>query len=105
MPFIALTGGQGAAMAFEDCVTLSNLLSQNVKNYDKISGVQLFPALSQWQTHRQQRIRKVAAFTAHLADIGPRLKSTFQQIIRDFLLQNLLFVMGFIDRMKWVFFV
>ncbi|KIW93258.1 uncharacterized protein Z519_05863 [Cladophialophora bantiana CBS 173.52] len=59
------TGGQGAAMAFEDALTLANTLAL----LDKKESAPHQDLLTQWQSARKDRVKKILAFTSKGGDM------------------------------------
>lgn len=92
------TGGQGAAMAFEDAITLADTFTRmNTKDSD------LQRLLMSWQTERQQRIEKILAFTARGGDMRKASPSTFQQIFKEWALWAYFLWVGEDGGLSWVY--
>ncbi|KAL2430607.1 hypothetical protein ABEF95_011847 [Exophiala dermatitidis] len=75
------TGGQGAAMAFEDGVTLGDALALVDSN-----RIATAPTLRRWQTARRERIKKVLEFTTTGGDVRKASSSTYVQIVKEWLM-------------------
>lgn len=75
------TGGQGAAMAFEDALTLADALSRLA---DKDSPTN--DEIRQWQTVRQQRVKEILKFTSRGGDMRKASVSTFAQIVKEWIM-------------------
>lgn len=92
------TGGQGAAMAFEDAITLADTLTRmNSKDSD------LQRLLNSWQTVRQSRIEKILAFTARSGDSRKASPSTLQQIFKEWAMWAYFLWKGEDSGLSWIF--
>ena len=109
------TGGQGAAMAFEDAATLARALAlsftsdsravnQSVKTSSE-DQQSLFNGeyISKWQAHRQERIAKIAAFTAKGGDMRKHTSSTLQQVLKEWMTWLYFWYIGTEGGMAWIY--
>lgn len=78
------TGGQGAAMGFEDAATLADAIALASSDKDSVEHVQ--DTINIWQKIRQERIAKISAFTKQGGDMRKATPSLFQQILREWIL-------------------
>jgi len=72
------TGGQGAAMAFEDAQTLAYALARTATPRKLSQRI-----LHKWQTHRQARIEKVHVFTSRGGDLRKEAPSMLEKTIKE----------------------
>ncbi|KEF52795.1 uncharacterized protein A1O9_11212 [Exophiala aquamarina CBS 119918] len=92
------TGGQGAAMAFEDGITLADTLTRvNGKDSD------LQRLLKSWQTVRQKRIGQILAFTSRSGDSRKASSSTLQQIFKEWAMWAYFLWKGEDAGLSWVY--
>ena len=92
------TGGQGAAMAFEDAITLADTLT---RMDSKPSDLQRL--LNSWQTVRQNRIEKILAFTARSGDSRKASPSTLQQIFKEWAMWAYFLWKGEDSGLSWIY--
>ena len=92
------TGGQGAAMAFEDAVTLADVIAAN-----KVGDGDLAEKLDGWQTRRKARIQKVVAFTGQSGDARKASKSWVQQVVKEWAMWAYFWVKGPEMGLGWMY--
>lgn len=92
------TGGQGAAMAFEDAATLADTLVSLKQKEDAQPEL-----IKKWQMVRQQRIKKVLAFTSKGGNMRKSSASTFQQILKEWLTWAYLWWLGEDAGLSWIY--
>lgn len=92
------TGGQGAAMAFEDALTLADTLTSVTA---KEKGPQY--DIRQWQAVRQARITKILAFTSKGGDMRKHSVSTFQQLIKEWAMYVYFLWIGKEGGLAWIY--
>ncbi|RVX73095.1 hypothetical protein B0A52_02221 [Exophiala mesophila] len=93
------TGGQGAAMAFEDAITLADVLGQiNTKESSHLKSL-----LGNWQATRQSRVKKVLAFTSKSGDLRKSKPSTLQQILKEWAMWAYFLYIGKDAGLSWIF--
>lgn len=93
------TGGQGAAMAFEDAVTLADVLGQlKTKQSSDLKSL-----LGNWQTTRQTRVEKVLAFTSKSGDLRKSKPSTLQQILKEWAMWAYFLWIGKDAGISWIY--
>ncbi|EXJ77621.1 hypothetical protein A1O3_09849 [Capronia epimyces CBS 606.96] len=92
------TGGQGAAMAFEDAITLADTLAL-------IDGKDEDPAESvkQWQTDRRERTKKILQFTSTGGNMRKSSVSTYKQIIKEWVMWAYFLWVGKEARTSWIY--
>jgi 2-polyprenyl-6-methoxyphenol hydroxylase-like FAD-dependent oxidoreductase len=92
------TGGQGAAMAFEDALTLADALSV-------IQTQEMAPegTIKNWQSTRQARVKKILAFTSKGGDMRKHSPSTAQQIVKEWLMRGYFFWVGEDAGLSWIY--
>jgi 2-polyprenyl-6-methoxyphenol hydroxylase-like FAD-dependent oxidoreductase len=90
------TGGQGAAMAFEDAMTLAYILGR--------SSLVEFPKslLLKWEAHRMERIAKILDFTTKGGDIRKPVRSSWERILKEWLMWIYLSWLG-PQGIKWIY--
>lgn len=82
------TGGQGAAMAFEDAAALAMV-------FEKSASLDTFKrGITQWQTARRARVAKVKDLTAKSGDMRRGTPSVLQQIIKEWIMWLYFTIMG-----------
>ncbi|ETN39506.1 uncharacterized protein HMPREF1541_05732 [Cyphellophora europaea CBS 101466] len=92
------TGGQGAGQAFEDVASLATVFATCSADGDSFDeGVRA------WQTRRQERVRKIKAFTSTNADMRRASPSSFQQILREWLVWAVLLWKGKDAGLGWIY--
>ncbi|KPI40211.1 6-hydroxynicotinate 3-monooxygenase [Cyphellophora attinorum] len=91
------TGGQGAAMAFEDAASLAMVFerSDTAEAFDK--------GVDEWQTTRQDRARKIKEFTTKSGDMRRTSPSVFQQIVKEWIMWLYFKVKGSDGGLAWVY--
>ncbi|EXJ58952.1 hypothetical protein A1O7_06383 [Cladophialophora yegresii CBS 114405] len=98
------TGGQGAAMAFEDALTLADALSAlKTKTKEIDSAARETHALTQWQAARRERIRKILAFTSKGGDMRKRSVGTLQQLVKEWLMWAYFLWVGDEGGLSWIY--
>lgn len=98
------TGGQGAAMAFEDAATLADALNLAASpSSTPTDNTNLQAIISRWQSHRQQRIAQVVAFTARGGDMRRAKTSTLQQIIKEWIMWLYFTWLGPEGGLRWAY--
>lgn len=85
-------------MAFEDALTLADTLA-SVMAREK--GPQ--DDIGQWQAVRQARITKVLAFTSKGGDMRKHSVSTFQQIIKEWVMYAYFLWVGEEGGLAWIY--
>ncbi|KIW32303.1 uncharacterized protein PV07_03857 [Cladophialophora immunda] len=93
------TGGQGAAMAFEDALTLADTLAL----LDKKESARHQDLLAQWQTTRRDRVKKILAFTSKGGDMRKSSASTFQQIVKEWVMWAYFLFIGEDAGLSWIY--
>ncbi|KIW67550.1 hypothetical protein PV04_06794 [Phialophora macrospora] len=96
------TGGQGAAMAFEDALTLADTLSA-LKRKENDAESAPRDALKQWQSMRQERIQKILAFTSKGGDMRKHSVSTVQQLVKEWLMWVYFLWVGEEGGLSWIY--
>jgi 2-polyprenyl-6-methoxyphenol hydroxylase-like FAD-dependent oxidoreductase len=71
------TGGQGAAQALEDAASLARSIIASSGSSSLQENIQT------WQAERQERVRKIKAFTSKGGDMRKASASTLQQIVKE----------------------
>jgi len=94
------SGGSGAAMAFEDAASLAQVFAGNKRPEAEID---LTSALQQWQNQRQERVRKVRAFTATSSATRKATSSWLQQIVKEYLMWIYFLVKGKDGGFAWIY--
>ena len=85
-------------MAFEDAVTLADTLAQlSTKESNAKDG------LMQWQAARQQRVKKILAFTSKGGDMRKSSVSTFQQILKEWTMWAYFLWVGEDAGLSWIY--
>ncbi|OAP60463.1 hypothetical protein AYL99_05465 [Fonsecaea erecta] len=103
------TGGQGAAMAFEDALTLADTLALVDNKKEQEPAVNDQPRegprllVQQWQTSRKDRVKKILAFTSKGGDMRKSSPSTFRQIIKEWLMWAYFLVTGEDGGLSWIY--
>jgi 2-polyprenyl-6-methoxyphenol hydroxylase-like FAD-dependent oxidoreductase len=90
-------GGQGAAMSFEDAETLAMTMSR--PDFDT-NRERLLKA---WQTHRQERVRQVKAYTDRNGKLRTPTNSWIRQVIKDWIMWAMLTYKGQLNGLEWLF--
>lgn len=99
------TGGQGAAMAFEDAVTLGDAVALAVSDESGFSGLTSRgrDVMDNWQKLRQERIAKISAFTREGGNMRRTVSSKFVQILREWILWAVFKFRGSGMAMSWIY--
>jgi 2-polyprenyl-6-methoxyphenol hydroxylase-like FAD-dependent oxidoreductase len=93
------TGGQGAAMAFEDAGTLANVLAtSHQQDHQAVSSL-----LDRWQDHRKARIAKVLAFTSKSGDSRKASPGLLQQIFKEWAMWAYFLIRGKGMGLGWMY--
>jgi len=92
------TGGQGAAMAFEDAISLADTLA-SVATKESAPQNQL----EQWQATRQARVKKILAFTSKGGDMRKASVGTFQQIFKEWAMWAYFLWVGEDAGLSWIY--
>jgi 2-polyprenyl-6-methoxyphenol hydroxylase-like FAD-dependent oxidoreductase len=92
------TGGQGASQAFEDALTLADVL--NVLNSKESTPKEI---VSRWQVVRQERVKKILAFTKSGGDMRKSSVSTFQQIVKEWMMWAYMLWIGPSAGLGWIY--
>lgn len=100
---LPLTGGQGAAMALEDAGTLANALALSVEDSPGISSAQVRETLHKWQTHRQERIKEITAFSSQGGDMRRPTANIVQQVLKEWAMRAIFWWARSVERMKWIY--
>ena len=93
------TGGQGAAMAFEDAASLAMVFQRSL-NSDAASFDE---GVAAWQSTRRERCTKIKAFTTKSGDMRRESPSVFQQIIKEWVMWAFFWVKGKEAGLAWVY--
>ncbi|KIY01055.1 uncharacterized protein Z520_03721 [Fonsecaea multimorphosa CBS 102226] len=96
------TGGQGAAMAFEDALTLADTLALLLPD-KKESQRHQDHLLEQWQTLRKDRVKKILAFTSKGGDMRKSSPSTLQQIVKEWVMWAYFLFIGEDAGLSWIY--
>jgi 2-polyprenyl-6-methoxyphenol hydroxylase-like FAD-dependent oxidoreductase len=89
-------------MAFEDALTLADTLSAlETKEKDKESAPR--EALTQWQCMRQERVKKILAFTSKGGDMRKHSVSTVQQLVKEWLMWAYFLWVGDEGGLSWIY--
>ncbi|KAG4277777.1 hypothetical protein FPRO04_07020 [Fusarium proliferatum] len=101
------TGGQGAAMAFEDAETLSYVLGRlsDLRLAHPGGSHKLFAGeiLEKWQRHRQDRIVKVLDFTSKNGTLRKSSPHAYEQAAKEWIIWAALKFMGPEAGAKWLY--
>ncbi|ETI22075.1 hypothetical protein G647_06146 [Cladophialophora carrionii CBS 160.54] len=100
------TGGQGAAMAFEDALTLADTLSalkMDETGKEDESAARATDALSRWQSVRRERVKKILAFTAKGGDMRKHSVGTLQQLVKEWLMWAYFLWVGDEGGLSWIY--
>ncbi|KAJ4251031.1 hypothetical protein NW762_011681 [Fusarium torreyae] len=101
------TGGQGAAMAFEDAETLSYVLGRlhNLHLAHPEGSHELFAGdtLEKWQRHRQDRIVKVLDFTSKNGTLRKSSPHAYEQAAKEWIIWAAFKLMGAEAGAKWLY--
>jgi len=92
------TGGQGAAQALEDAVTLADTLaSLNDKEVKQLNVVR------KWESTRQERVKRILAFTSKGGDMRKSSVSTFRQILKEWTMWAYFLWLGPDAGLSWIY--
>lgn len=85
-------------MALEDAITLAD-------TFGLIRDKRTVPAdfLSQWQTVRQERVKKILQFTSTGGDIRKSSVGTYQQIIKEWVMWAYFWWLGKEGNTSWIY--
>ncbi|KAH0845077.1 hypothetical protein AYO21_01662 [Fonsecaea monophora] len=97
------TGGQGAAMAFEDALTLADTLSLLNKSEPRDQGNHHLDLLREWQTARRARVKKILAFTSRGGDMRKSSTSTFRQLLKEWVMWAYFLFVGKDAGLSWIY--
>lgn len=96
------TGGQGAAMAFEDAETLSTVLSHafmiSTCDDDRLESL-----LQKWENHRLSRLDAVLAFTSKGGAVRKATSSWIEQSIKEWIIWLVFKFKGAKGGMEWLY--
>ena len=92
------TGGQGAAMAFEDALSLADTLASLATKESSPRN-----NLEQWQATRQARVKKILAFTSKGGDMRKSSVGTFQQIFKEWAMWAYFLWVGEDAGLSWIY--
>ncbi len=92
------TGGQGAAMAFEDALTLADTLASLATTESASQN-----RLEQWQQIRQTRVKKILEFTSKGGDMRKHTVGTFQQMIKEWAMWAYFLWVGQDAGLSWIY--
>jgi 2-polyprenyl-6-methoxyphenol hydroxylase-like FAD-dependent oxidoreductase len=90
-------------MALEDAGTLANALGLSLEERPVISSVEVRESLRKWQTHRQERVAKITAFSARGGDMRRPTANVVQQVLREWTMWAVFWWAGSVERMKWIY--
>lgn len=100
------TGGQGAAMAFEDAATLSTCfakLSQTSQLSSVAHNFDLAADLTAWQVSRNERVEKVKAFSARGGAIRKATPGKMQMLVKESLMWGYFHLKGKEGGCAWLY--
>lgn len=97
------TGGQGAAMAFEDAASLSLVLATLADASSAQAQAQVQADLLAWQARRRERVTKVKAFTSRGGDIRRAPGGVLQQIVKEWLMWAFFLLRGREGGFAWIY--
>ncbi|KAK4949718.1 hypothetical protein LTR10_011560 [Elasticomyces elasticus] len=92
------TGGQGAAQAHEDAITLADTLA-SLANKE----VAHLEVLRKWESTRQERVKKILAFTSKGGDMRKSSVSTFRQILKEWTMWAYFLWLGPDAGLSWIY--
>ena len=95
------TGGQGAAMAFEDAETLAYVLSRAFAT--DFQAETLPRMFEKWQTHRNARIAKVMDFTSKNGSLRKSSPHFYEQAAKEWLVWAVFKFMGPEGGAEWMY--
>jgi len=93
------TGGQGAAMAFEDAASLAKVFAETID----LRAHDIATLLQCWESRRQTRVRKIKAFTAMSGETRKASSSWLQQVIKEYLMWIFFLVKGTEGGFAWIY--
>ena len=102
------TGGQGAAMALEDAVTLAAAIKQTfdagvtAKEWNT-SGCVDTTSLAKWDAHRLERVAAVTKFTSQGGDMRKHTTGWWAQYVKEWVLWVVLWVRASGEGLKWLY--
>jgi len=97
------TGGQGAAMAFEDAASLARVFAKVSSSDSGDVSLDLAAALQKWQDQRQKRCKQVKAFTSKSGDMRRATPSLLLQIIKEWAMWLYFLIKGKDGGLAWVY--
>lgn len=92
------TGGQGAAGALEDALSLADTLASV---HDK--EVAHLDLLRKWESARQERVEKILAFTSKGGDMRKSSVSSFRQILKEWAMWAYFLWLGPDAGLSWIY--
>lgn len=95
------TGGQGAAMAFEDAETLGYTLTRIFSS--NFESGELVKTLSAWQKHRTDRIANVLAFTTKNGTMRKSSPHRYEQVAKEWLIWAMFKWQGEEGGVRWMY--
>ena len=93
------TGGQGAAMAFEDAATLSDALLE----CSLAGDAEKEPILWQWEERRKLRVAEVVKFTTRSGDTRKSSPSLPQQLFKEWIMWLYFLIRGKELGLAWMY--
>ncbi|KAI9801674.1 MAG: hypothetical protein M1833_002356 [Piccolia ochrophora] len=99
------TGGQGAAMAFEDAETLALTLGR-AKSESASASASAEPgvgALRTWETHRRARVADVLAFTTKTGEARRASKGPWEQWVKEWAMWAFFWWKGPEGGARWIY--
>ncbi|GAM38855.1 salicylate hydroxylase [Talaromyces pinophilus] len=96
------TGGQGAAMAFEDADTLSYVLAR-AYSPDFNQATDLSDLITKWEHHRQDRVGKITVFTSQSGRMRRPSTYVYEQVAKEWIIWAALKIRGPQAGGEWIF--
>jgi 2-polyprenyl-6-methoxyphenol hydroxylase-like FAD-dependent oxidoreductase len=98
------TGGQGAAMAFEDAQTLAFVLARFARPTPPNRSAQSHTEiLEKWQAHRQARVAEVHAFTTRGGDVRKSAPGLVVTYVKEWVLWGIFKWWGPTGGLRWLY--
>lgn len=97
------TGGQGAAMAFEDAASLSLCFKKLTARSSEFGTLDISADLHAWQERRMKRVEQVKAFTSQGGDVRRATTGWVQMVIKEWLMWMVLWYRGEEGGFAWVY--
>ena len=97
------TGGQGAAMAFEDAASLARVFGKILDQDSGDFNTEFADELHKWQEQRKARCLKVKAFTSRSGDLRRSTPSMLQQISKEWLMWLFFLLKGKDGGFGWIY--